>query len=134
MKKNILSIAELRDLIHQGKASDPLVFLESIMNGQDPREQSHIYKLACEIDEYCTDDGISREDWDEIFDHITTYHKYQKVSITESINAGKTLAEYLHAKRKQIDIGASNGDGSIVDSPLTEEEIVLFRERFNDEY
>jgi len=37
-----ITIEDLRALIHKGEVKDPLVFLESIMSGQDPRRLSSI--------------------------------------------------------------------------------------------
>jgi len=130
---NKISITDLRELIHKGEATDPLCFLESVMNGQDPRKQSSIYQLVMEIDDF-TGGDITHADWSELVDHVITHNKFHSVSLTESVNASKTLAEYLFAKRKQIDI-TDNRDGAvIVNSPLSVEEIELFKETFNDEF
>lgn len=129
-----LTIEELRGLIKKGEAKDPLIFLESVMNGQDPREYSTLYDLVMEIDEFSNGE-LTKEDWNEVVDHIMTRFKYKTVSLGDSINASKTLAEYLHPKRKQVELtGSGSTTGSVQDSPLTEEEIHLFREKFNDEY
>lgn len=129
-----LTVVELRDLIKKGEAKDPLIFLEAVMNGQDPRKLSSIYELIMEIDEFSGGE-VCKEDWNEIVDHIMTRFKYSTVSMGDSMNASKTLAEYLHPKRKQVEItGSASGVGSVPDNPLSEEEIYLFREKFNDEY
>lgn len=129
-----LSIKELRDLINQGEAADPLVFLESVMNGQDPRRLSGLYNLIMDIYEFSGDD-ISPVEFREIVDYVQERHKYHPVSVNESMSAAKTLAEYLHPKRKQVEI--NGGMGGLADpsqSPLTEEEIELFKEKFNDDF
>ena len=133
MARTPLKIEELRDLIHKGEAKDPLIFLEAVMNGQDPRKFSGIYKLILEIDSF-TGGDITPADWSELIDYVINHAKYNPVSLGESTNAAKTLSEYLHAKRKQvekIDVDlATNGSST----PLTEEEIELFKEKFNDEF
>jgi len=87
-----------------------------------------------EIDSF-TNGELSKEDWAEIVDHVNTRFKYHTVSMSESINAAKTIAEYLHPKRKQIDIGGNNtGATDPSQQPLTAEEIELFKEKFNDEF
>lgn len=133
MSKTPLKIEELRDLIHRGEAKDPIVFLESVMNGQDPRAFSGVYNLIMEIDSF-TNGDLEPSDWHELVDYAINHAKYQTVSLSESTNAAKTIAEYLHAKRKQIEKvdGSTGGDGSA--EPLTEEEIELFKEKFNDEF
>lgn len=134
MSKDPLKLEELRDLINKGTAKDPLVFLEAIMNGQDPRKFSGIYELIMEIDNFSNGD-ISPSDWTEIVDYTIDHAKYKDVSLTESHSAARTLAEYLHAKRKNIEMSGTGFGGDSIDSdPLTEEEIELFKEKFNDEF
>lgn len=127
-----LNIEEFRELIHNGEASDPLIFLESVMNGQDPRRYSEIYQLALDIDDFsggCPDP----EEWGEMFDKIRTLCKYKPVSISESTAAAKTIAEYLHAKRKQVETKTSTGEqGKPAD--LTDDEIRAFLKIYEDEF
>lgn len=133
MSAKSLSIEQLRDLINKGEANDPLVFLESIMSGQDPRRINKLFELVNEIHAF-SDGEPTPADWLEVLDYINTHIKYQIVSMSESIGAAKTLSEYLHPKRKQIDIGESGNGGDGSAAPLTEEEIELFKEKFNDEF
>lgn len=134
MQHRPLTISQFRDLIKKGEAKDPLIFLESIMSGQDPRKLSSIYELIMEIDDF-SDGEVSKEDWHSILDMVSTQFRYSSVSINESVSASKTLAEYLHPKRKQIELtGDSSGGASVQETPLTEDEIELFKEKFNDEF
>lgn len=134
MTHRAISVEELRDLINKGQAQDPLIFLESIMNGQDPRKLSGIYKLVCDIDDFSGSEP-SRDDWYEIVEYVTSHLKYHHVSVGDSMSAAKTLSEYLHAKRKQVEV--TGGAGQVADPaqhPLSEEEIELFKEKFNAEF
>lgn len=134
MNHKPLTVEDLRDLINKGQAKDPLIFLESVMNGKDPRNMSRLYKLVAEISDF-SDGEIHPSDWAEVVDLVLADHKYRPVGIGESITAAKTMAEYMYPKRKQIDTnGGSGANGSVSNSPLTEEEIELFKERFNDEF
>ena len=67
-------------------------------------------------------------------DLVRAFYKYSPVSLSESVAASKTLAEYLHAKRKQVEITNGDGNSNGSNTPLTEEEIILFREKFNDDF
>lgn len=119
--------------MNKGKVKDPLMFLESVMSGQDPRELSKVYEIVMEIDEFIGDGAPSREDWLEVVDVIANTYKFRTVSASESVGAAKTLAEYLHAKRKQVEMNnGANGTESVED--LTEDEIAMFKEKFNDDY
>lgn len=135
MSHRPIDIEELRDLIHEGKVADPLIFLESIMNGQDPRTQSQLYDLIIEIDDF-TGGDITHGDWAEIVDMVSARYKYKNVSLGESVGASKTLAEYMHSKRKQIEIkdGSTGSAADPANHPLTEDEIAVFKEKFNDEF
>ncbi len=129
-----LTVEDLRDLINKGQAKDPLIFLEAVMNGQDPRNISRIYKLVMDIHDF-SDGDVDPADWAEIVDLVLAEYKYRPVGIGESITAAKTMSEYLYAKRKQVDTNGGSGDGgSVHDNPLTAEEIELFKEVFNDEF
>ena len=133
MQHNPLSIEDLRDLINKGEVKDPLVFLESVMNGQDPRKLSSIYDLICEIDSF-TNGDISKSDWSEIVDHVQQHYKYYTVNLKDSLSASKTLAEYLHSKRKQVEVIDGQNLTGHLNNPLTEEEIELFKEKFNEDF
>ncbi len=129
-----IKLDELRELIQEGKSRDPIVFLESIMNGQDPREFSKVYQLVTDINDF-GNGSVADTDWKELVEFIEDNFKYSDVSLGDSLVAGKTLAEYLHPKRKQVEL-TGNGQVSIsADSvPLTEEEVITFKEAFNDEF
>lgn len=128
-----LTIAELRNRINAGEGKDPLVFLEAVMNGQDPRSISEVFKLAQLIQEF-SEGEPTPADWAEIYQLICETAKFGVSSIGESITGAKSLAEYLHPKRKQIDVNGIGGQGTAEVTELTEEEIELFKEKFNDEF
>ncbi len=103
------------------------------MTGQDPRKVAGIFKLVMEIDSF-TGGDLEPSDWNELVDYVTNHHQYKTVSLIESTSAAKTLAEYLHPKRKQVEkIDATLGS-NVASNPLSEEEIELFKEKFNDEF
>ena len=129
-----ITVDQFRQLIHDGELQDPLIFLESIMGGQDPRTFSKIYELIMEINDFSKDGAPDEADWEELLHYAQTHCKFKSVTLTESTSAAKTLAEYLHPRRKQVDITGTTTSGTLEHTPLTEEEIVLFRERFNDEF
>ncbi len=132
MSNEQLTIDEYKELIHTGKFFDPMVFLECIVQGSDPRNISNIYNLLEEIKTF-EGDSICQSSWEELRNLLLSEHKYNIVSIEQSFQAAKTIAEYLHPKRKQVDIYGNNNDSGS-STKLTVEEIDLFKERFNDEF
>ena len=134
MPNKPLTISQLRELVNQGECTDPLVFLESVMTGQDPRKLSSIYELIMEIDSFC-DGDVSKDDWHEVIDHVMTRFKYKSVSMADSMFERKRVHEYLHPKRKQVELtGGLNGGASVDNDPLTEDEVEMFKEKFNDDF
>lgn len=126
------SIEQLRELIYEGEASDPLIFLESVMNGQDPRRFSDVYKLALDIEEFS--DGVpSPDEWFDLFEQIRLVCKYKTVTLSESTSAAKTVAEYLHAKRKSLDIN-TGAEGQTQIEELRESEIKAFLTIYEQEF
>ena len=133
MSKSSLSIQEMRQLINSGKANDPLVFLEAVISGNDPRKYSELYTLVTEIDELSNGE-VARSEWAEVVDYVITYFKYNRVTLSESSAAAKTLAEYMHPKRKQVESITTDNSAEAHMVPLTEDEIAIFREKFNEEF
>lgn len=128
-----LSIEEYRVRISEGEVTDPLVFLESIQSGQDPRRVSELYELVHEI-QTMTDGKPSPEDWLEVLDLVVTHFRYKGVSVVESINAAKTIAEYLHPKRKQVEMSVGGSGEHLGARKITKEEVELVDEVFNAEF
>lgn len=127
-----ITVQGLRELIRKGEASDPLVFLESVMNGQDPRRHSRAYELMQDILQFSEDGLPTPEDWNELCDVIEADYRYHVVSINESTSAARTLTEYLHPKLKSLQIEESGLNKSSAAGDLTAEEIQLFKEKFNE--
>ena len=126
-----ITIEEFKTMIKNGEAEDPLLFLEAIMNGKDPRKSSRLYDIITEINNAGGMPDLN--DWSEIVNIVLNEHDCEEVTIGESITASKSLAEYLHAKKKQIEMNATVGEGGST-KPLTESEIELFKEVWNDEF
>ena len=127
-----LTIDQLRSLINSGNASDPLVFLESVMNGQDPRRLSKVYQLASDIEDFSEGQPTEYE-WGELFQAIRDICKFNTVSLSESTAAAKTVAEYLHAKRKNVSIHTDDIGNSKV-TLLEDDEIRRFLNIYEDEF
>ena len=134
MSTKPLTVHQLREMINDGDLKDPIIFLESVMNGQDPREFGELYQLVVDIEDFCEDGVPSSSEWAEVVDLVITRFKYRSVGMNDSMVASKTLMEYLHPKKKQIEATTITQSSNHQDNPLTEEEIIMFREKFNDEF
>lgn len=127
-----ISIDDLRELISQGECGDPLVLLESLSCGIDPRRTSLIKDLVDDINEF-NDGNISASDWEEVVKLVNKKYDYEKVSVDVSLAAAKSLSDFLHPKRKHIDTTSTNGSSGS-STKLTEEEIEIFKEKFNEDF
>lgn len=113
--------------------SDSLKFLESVMAGNDPRELSEIYKLMEAIEDFCGE-KIGKKEWQEVKELVEARYKFETVQLSQSILAGKTLAEYQYAKKKAIDINSMVNISETHGLSLTESEIDIFEKKFNNRF
>lgn len=128
------TLSSFRDDIKAGNIPDPLDYLSAVMQGSDPRATSGLYALATELDSFCGGNP-SKADWSELMEYITLHHQNRPVNFNDSMAATKVLAEYVHPKRRQTDISIEAVTHvSPKDVPLTEEDIALFKEKFNAEF
>jgi hypothetical protein len=130
-----LEPADLRIAIESKNLDDPLVFLNSIMQGHDPRALSQTYQKVLELEQVQNFEEHDPVDLcQELIELIKQDLKFEPVGVRDSINAGKILSEYVHAKRKSVEIteGTSQTNTALV--PLSEAEIQEFKEIFNDEF
>lgn len=130
-----ISIAEMRDRINKNELVDPLITLESIMNGQDPRRVSELYKRVMDIEEMNhPDSDINRGDWETLVDFVINHAKYELVAIKQTLAAAKILAEYVHPKLKNTDEKGGSAVLSEISKDLTADEVRLFKEVYNEEF
>ena len=115
-------------------------FLATVMSGKDPRPvESPLYALVKRITfrEFTIggDPFPTPDDWIAIVTEVLGSGLYEKafVDIGLSTRAAEKLMEYLHAKMKSVEVNATV-DARIHITPLTDDELDGFRERFNDEF
>lgn len=113
----------------------PLEFLTKIMGGQDPRKNSHIYKHLLQI-EAQFGPGVPPPEgswhWDDMVEMIKNDYQEAPVSLQESQSAAKQVAEYVHSKKRNIQVHAEVTNIDV--TPLTAREIILFQEKFDGRY
>lgn len=126
-----INIEDLRELINAGICVDPLVSLEAYASGQDPRSISELYTYITDLHDL-NNGPPDADDWAEIVDMVQEY-KYKPVPLETSLKASTVLAEYLHAKRKQIETVDKNSVG-IQDIKLDEFDIELVKEIFERDF
>ena len=132
MKKNDKKLTpdELREMIHNGLIADPLVFLASLVDGYDPRKISAVYNYIEKIED---ENGLPTQDqWDMLKSLARKYGRFESVGIEVSLSSAKSIAEYTHAKKKEIKNENVNADSSY--TPLTKDEVIIFRETWDNEF
>lgn len=127
MKK--LKIEQYRRAVSAGQLKDPLIFLDGLMNGDDLTEKSRLYEYVSNLE-----DLPNGDEWDDILRLIRAHLQFDAVKISDRLRAAERLAEYVHPKIKTEEKSTTveNTGGSF--EPLSEEEITLFREKFNEYY
>lgn len=134
MESKKLTTKQFRQMIESGQASDPLIFLEALMNGQDIRKTSKIHEMVSDIVDFNGDEPPNADEWRELVEAIDKEFRYDTVGLSVAFQAARTLAEYVHPKLKNLNVSGNLANGENVASDLTEEEIELFKEVFNDEF
>lgn len=130
-------IDQFRELINSGEATDPLVFLETITSGQDPRTLSALHQIIEEITEFDDTDLPDPDTWLRLVRLVRAKYRYQPVSLQESQNAASILMRHLHPTLKQVH--SNNTNIAIDNTPtsppkLSIEEIILFKRVFDEEF
>lgn len=83
---------------------DPIGFLTQIMSGTDPRTVAQVYlKTMAMVEEY-GDEPPDAWDWLELVEMIQESYRGSIVNIKQSQEAAKQLMEYMHPKRKAIEV------------------------------
>lgn len=113
---------------------EPIEFLTQVMAGHDPRQLSDIYQMVLKIEEEHGEHKLPDE-WDyvELVYKIKERYQFFPVQLSESHTAAKQIMEYTHAKKKQVEHGGHILDSNAV-QPLTEDEIEIFLEKFDERY
>ena len=110
----------------------PLQFLEAVMSGIDPRENSRVWEIVQTIEAENFGDPPTMEQWEGLVSAVEVEYKPRPVDLGTSQRAAITLAEYYHPKRKSVEVSQS---GEAVQTPeLTEQEFELFEEWFNEQF
>lgn len=117
--------------------SEPHLFLCEIMAGHDPRGAiGKLYQLIEEAskseDEFGLPDPMF---WVSIKELILEdpVLKCDPISLGKSADAAKELLEYMHPKKKRLEV-TGDMEHLVKVVPLTKEEIDSFEKRFNDDF
>lgn len=114
----------------------PIVFLKNVMDGKDPRKNSNIFKHLLHIENLYGPDTpppTGSYEWAEMVDMIKMEYQSAPVTLQESSAAVKQLAEYMHSKKRNVQVKADiNITNEVL--PLTKAEVILFDKKFNTKY
>lgn len=124
--------SQVKALCDKLKIPSPVEFLTQIMGGTDPRRVSQVYlKVLALEEEY---EGAAPDDWDwqELVDLIKAEYRGSIVEIGKSQDAAKQLMEYMHPKRKAIEV--SQKGKAEVTGKLSRLEIKRLRKEFDLDY
>lgn len=130
---NFMNLQEqLKSLSDEYGFIDPVTLLQGFANGQDLRTHNIIYEMVLELESKYGDELPDVWDYDELIELIKNEYRFLPVERGISKDAAKTLLEYMHNKKKAVEVTDKSAGGSITD--LTKAEIRRFERVFKNEY
>lgn len=120
---------KVQTLCSELKIPSPVEFLTRIMGGTDPRRVSSVYLKIKELESEYGTEPPDEYDWLDLVELIKQEYRGSIVEISKSQDAAKQLMEYMHPKRKAIEMTQV---AQVVDSTkLTRREIKNLRKAFD---
>lgn len=107
----------------------PIEFATQLMAGKDPRNQSMIHEMVLDIQSM--GDLPDEAEWAELCEVIEVQYRYRPVTLEISEKANKQLMEYMHSKKKAIELEVNGG---IELPPMTQEDMEIYEEWFDENY
>ena len=122
------------DMCEDSGTPMPLEFLTTIMAGKDPRRNSNIFNHHRLIQDHYGDDAPPTHShyWEDLVYMIENEYEEAPVTLQESQAAAKQVAEYVHSKKRNIQVSADLTIQKV--QPLTSKEIRLFQKKFDSRY
>ena len=121
---------KIKGICDENGLIDPVELLTGLSNGVDLRKNGLVYAWLLDFEDEEGGNLPSLNDWFELKSLIKIECRRLPVSMAESLTAQKALIEYMHSKRKSVDI-TTRVDGDGVVTPLTLREIKKFNRKFN---
>lgn len=111
---------------------DPIILLVGFANGRDLSKSSLLYQWILQHEEENGGEPPDEFEWLELVELIKDYARFLPIPNSQMLTAQRTLAEYMHNKKKSVEI---TDNTSIVESkPLSTREIRRFKRTFNKEF
>lgn len=123
---------QLKSLSEEYGFIDPVTLLQGFANGQDLRNHSLVYLKILEMENEFGDEPPDVWAWDELVELIKDHHRFLPVERGISKDAAKTLLEYMHNKKKAVEVTDKTSSGEVTE--LTKAEIRRFNRIFKNEY
>jgi len=111
---------------------EPIQFLTNMMGGIDPRRVSIVYLKIQALEEEYGNEPPDAWDWMDLVELIKQEYRGSIIEIGKSQDAAKQLLEYMHPKRKAMDIVTTHK--TITDIPLSKNEVKRIRKQFDLDY
>lgn len=111
---------------------DPMILLVALANGKDLTGESLLYKRILEHEEANGEEPPDQDEWIAMAEQIKELNRYIPVDDKVKMQAQKTIAEYMHSKKKSVEI--TNNTAEVKVTNLKPSEIRRFARHFNKEY
>lgn len=133
-KSDSISLEQkIQQICADNDLQDPMVLLVAAANGIDLTRRSKLYEMLVSLEEEFIGDVPDYESWVSFIKKAKKEFRYMPISQSAQLSAQKNVAEYLHAKKKSVDVNA-NANVQMQVSPLSRKEARIFTKAFNREY
>lgn len=130
MKQDVTLTTKVEEVCKEHQLLDPTRLLIGLTNGVDLRKQSAIYKWLIAFEEQFGENEAPDEiEFEQLKEIIKEEAKYAFVTLDQSLTAQKTLLEYMHPKKKSVDLTANVSSTAV--TPLKASEIRRFKRKFD---
>ena len=132
-KYNFLPLEQqLKEVSEEFNFIDPVTLLQGIANGVDLRGHSKAYLWVLEHEASNGDELPDMWEWEDIVELIKSEFRFLPVDKGTSLQAQKVLIEYMHNKRKAVEITDKSSSGEV--TKLNRADIKRVERIFKNEY
>jgi len=137
-KPNDLNLLSLDEKLHGACKDlgliDPMVLLVGLANGKDLSKESLVYEMALNIQESIEIGEIDEFEILEFLEEVFKHCRWKPVEQTVQKDAQKAVVEYMHNKKKAVEITDKSTNKHGAPTDLTKREIRRFNRTFNNDY
>ena len=132
-KHNFLPLEQqLKEVSEEFNFIDPVTLLQGLANGVDLRGHSKAYLWVLDHEAQNGDEIPGVWEWEDLAELIKSEFRFLPIDKGTSLQASKVLIEYMHNKKKAVEVTDKTSSGEVTE--LTRNEIKRVQKIFKNEY